>query len=472
MSRTAIALALVLLVAGCTAPTAQQSPPVTDAPNTTGESPSETRAETTTESAASTSGSAESTTEAPTDDALDIPVSGGSLPFAHEQVFTRTIELLDLNVSPPTVIVVKSPAEIRADTGGVSSPGSGNVTRSFAGVMGIGRDDGSEDDTGDDRSDSGDGEDDRTDDGDGSDEGVSVAAYTPSAHSVIVNERLTDTGRERVFERTLAHEFVHVVQFRQDAFDRVQRNIGLNRRYSRDRYLTYASVIEGTATYVGEEYDRRYLAGNSATISKTEHYLSSPSGVKYSIARYYFGRRYVASRFDSPANVSRIYEDPPRTTEQLLHEDANGSEEPRILTVEVRPGENRTVGRKNTNGELFTRIALGTELNESRAATAAAGWGADELVPVEPVNRSGNRSFVWATRWDSPAEATEFETALGEYLDSRANRSGELWRDGSLFFRVVRVSDETVVLLAGDEPFVRNATPTGTNGRVSVSVSG
>jgi hypothetical protein len=239
-------------------------------------------------------------------------------------------------------------------------------------------------------------------------------------------------------------------------------------------------VVEGAAAFVGETYDRRYLAGDWATITERERYRSSPARVKYKIARYYFGQRYLRHRFSSAANVSAVYDDPPRTTEQLLHNDTDASEKPKALDLAVDPGANRMRGHADTYGELFARIALGTELTESRAADAAAGWGADRLVPV--VGPNGTRSYVWATRWDSPAEADEFESAMAEYLASRANRTAAdareedaIWRDSSdprsdegLTFRTVRTSDETVVLLAGAESFVGGASASGTNASVSV----
>lgn len=444
MPRIVTVCLVCLLLAGCTAPTAQ-SPATTADPSANASAPS-----------ASTPNASE-TTESAVEDGYDIPVTGGSLPVEHERVFARTERLLGANVSPPTVIVVQSQAEISEGTNAGETP-NGASSRSFVAVMGIGQDESGEAD--------GEGE---GDEGDESEDGVSVAAYAPSANAVYVNERMTRPGREQSLERTMAHEFVHTVQFRQDAFGRTQRALDLRERYSRDRYLTYASVIEGAAVFVASAYDRRYLEGDWASITTTEGYRSADSGVKYAIARYYFGSRYLEHRFGSPRNLSAVYDDPPETTEQLLHNDTDGSEEPKALSVSAALGENRTTGRTDVNGELFTRIALGTELNRSRAVAGADGWGADRLVPVVGERGEGNRSYVWATRWDSPAEADEFEAALGAYLESRANRSGEVWRDDGLAFRVERASDETVVLLAGDEPFVGSASVAGTNASVSVA---
>ncbi|UPV73797.1 hypothetical protein M0R89_14775 [Halorussus limi] len=470
MSRTAIACALCLLLAGCAAPTAQQTAVESDAPRGT-DSPGDGPTDGLTDRNASVAGNESAAA------GRDISVRGGSLPVEHERIFARTADLLGANVAPPTVIVVESAAEIRNDTGGPSAAGSGSRARSFAGVMGIGGERG--------------GTGNETGDGDtgGSGRGVSVAAYAPSARSVVVNERVATAGRERALERTMAHEFVHTIQFRQNAFVRMQWALDVDRRPTRDTVLTYSSVVEGAAVFVADAYDRRYLAGDWASITTTERYRSAPASVKYSIARYYFGSRYLSHRFDSPRNLSAVYDDPPRTTEQILHNDTDGSEMPLSLSLSVEPRENRTRGPNDTYGELFARIAVGTELNESRAADAAAGWGADRLVPV--ADEDGTRSFVWATRWDSPDEADEFERAIAAYLDSRANRSGgaagaranesagrsgtgspTIWRDGNLTFGTERVDEETVVLLAGTESFVGGANATGTNASVSVVAGG
>ena len=442
MTKTALALVVCLLVAGCTAPTA---PAATTAPSDTAESTAPGK---TTDSADDGESAVESEGEG-------VAVRGGSLPVDHDRIFDRTEHLLGANVSPPSAVLVRSPEELH---GGSSDDGAGVrfSNRSFVSVMGIGREDAN--------GGSGDGEGNGSEDGGGGDS-ISVAAYVPSAYTVVVNERMTEAGRERALERTLAHEFVHVAQFRQGAFARMQAALGLRRSYSQDRYFAYVSVVEGAAVYVAAEYDRRYLAGEQVTVASQERYRAAPSGVQYATAPYYFGNRYLQHRFDSPEELSVVYDDPPRTTEQLLHPGANGSEEPRKLSVMTDFGENRTAGRTNTNGELFTRIALASRLNESRAAAGADGWGADRLVPVV----GDERSYVWATRWDSPAEADEFEAALGAYLDARANRSDGAWTDGSLRFRVARTDAETVVLLAGSESFVGSASVSGTNESVSVS---
>ncbi|WP_158057035.1 hypothetical protein [Halorussus halophilus] len=447
MSRTAIVCVFCLLLAGCTAPAANPTtnavgngaPPDANDPVETTTVPSDSNA---------TTQSGES--------GYDIPVSGGSLPIDHERTFGRTIGLLGANASPPTVLLVKSPEELASPSGPNGGSGSGQSTtsRTFLGVMGVGQDSGG-----------GERDDGESDDGDDSrPTGITVAAYVPSAYSVVVNERLTAPRYERSLERTLAHEYTHTVQFQRDAFTRLQRALSLRDDYSRDTYLVYLGVVEGAGVYTEVAYDREYLGGRGSPTISNAQYRNAPSAAQYSLARYYFGYRYLDARLDSPSGLETVYDDPPRTTEELLHNLTPGSEPPKPLSVSTAFTDDRSVGLADTNGELMTRIFLATELNASRASSGADGWGNDKVVPVE----GPNRSFVWATRWDSPAEANEFETTLTEYLAARGEQSGDIWLDGPLRFRVVRVSDESVVLLAGDESFVRNSSASGSDSTVEV----
>lgn len=404
------------------------------------------------------------------EDGYDIPVRGGSIPADHERTFARTESLLGVNASPPDVLLVRSPEAMSSPSGpnGDSGGGRSSSVRSFLEVMGFGQDSARARRAGRGGGGSSGGDERDGTEGDDADESpITVAAYAPSAHSVVVNERLTAPRYEAMLERTLAHEYTHTVQFQREAFRRLQRALTLRESYSRDEYLVYLAVVEGAGVYTEAAYERRYLGGRGSPSISATQYRNASSAVQFSLSRYHFGYRYLDARLDSPAGLAAVYDDPPRTTEQLLHGPSSGSEPPKRLAVATALGDERAVGRANTNGELMTRILLATELNASRAASGADGWGNDEVVPVA----GRNRSFVWATRWDSPVEADEFDAALTAYLSARADRSGGVWRDGPLAFRVVRVGEESVALLAGSESFVTEASVSGSNSSVEVSAA-
>jgi hypothetical protein len=153
-----------------------------------------------------------------------------------------------------------------------------------------------------------------------------------------------------------------------------------------------------------------------------------------------------------------VFEDPPRTSEELLHGLAGGAEPPADLAVAAETGGEWRVQRRYPGGELRLRAMLTSALPGSDAAEAAAGWGNDTVLQFRDGNVTG---AAWVLRFDDPAEAEEFATLFGTY---EATVEGE--RNASV--RLVRVAAETVVVLGGAASFVSGTTATGTDASVTV----
>lgn len=211
--------------------------------------------------------------------------------------------------------------------------------------------------------------------------------------------------------------------------------------------------MEGSATYVEKRYQRQYVPNTTEPIAAS--YRNSMSSMKSGYATYFFGARYVNAIVDAPADVNAVYENPPQTTEELIHRLPPGSEPPAALTVTVEADEANT--ERWQMGELFVRTTFGTGLNESEAAKLADGWGNDQKIRFGPDN---DPNFAWVLRWDDPANATEFENGVDAYLDAT---------DVPEAIRVERVAPEMVVVFAGNESFVTEATASGDNSTVTVA---
>lgn len=264
-------------------------------------------------------------------------------------------------------------------------------------------------------------------------------------------------------EQVLAHEFVHVMQTDDDA----QRRTASNLEFVGNAQLVYLATIEGAATYAENRYAEKYLDGNGEPRDWQSIREARTQYGAYLIAPYIFGHRYVAQRVDSVEELDEIYDDPPHTTEQLIH-GYDTDVMPRDLDVDVDTlGTEWYDANRQTKGELYLRIVLEGELDLDRAADAAAGWGNDELVTLQ--SGDADRGFAWVLRWDNATEADEFESAMRDYLDAHATSGDGIWENGGDTYRLVRVSDETVVLFAGDEAFVENASATGDDGEITVS---
>lgn len=278
-----------------------------------------------------------------------------------------------------------------------------------------------------------------------------------------------NNGSPTDVELVLAHEFVHIIQRQQGVLGSTEQNETDN--------SVPESIVEGAAEYVQTTYAKSYLDVDRTPYEElaTAYRTASPAW-KHHLGPYYFGTRYIKHRIDTPRHLSRVYATPPRTAEQLLHPETATNESPTPLAVNVTTRGSPWVqyGRR-TKGELFVRTALTGALNESAAARAAAGWGNDTLISfLDPsqtmADESSERGYVWALRWDSTGNASQFETAFTRYLNRRGRRANNVWRDDSVTFRVRRVGPRTVVVVVGHPEFVTNVTTTASGGAVTVTV--
>jgi hypothetical protein len=140
-------------------------------------------------------------------------------------------------------------------------------------------------------------------------------------------------------------------------------------------------------------------------------------------APYIYGTLFVNTlrRQGGWAAVDRAWEDPPTTTEQILHVEKWLAHEP-AKRVSAPPfaslGPGWTQSDEDSEGELGARTAFEEWLPLSDAAKVAAGWGGDRAVLVA----SGDRAaFGWNMRYDSglagPPRAAHAFTLVSRALE-------------------------------------------------------
>ncbi|UPV99156.1 hypothetical protein M0R88_11530 [Halorussus gelatinilyticus] len=300
-----------------------------------------------------------------------------------------------------------------------------------------------------------------------------AAYYNSDSHEVVVVLHRgvpANATNESRLELVLAHEYAHAMtmndpRYRQTMMSSVADD-------TTDALQIRRMMKEGTGVYVAEAYADRYLGNVSSIRRLAREYRQSRPLMRYVLGPYVFGARYFDRNLDSPTNLPDVYRRPPETTEQLIHGYDISEERPAPLDVTVESRNGDTTGQRDTLGELFVRDMLGGQLDESRAARAASGWGNDSIVTVwnYDSNESNQRSYAWTIRWDDERNATEFTRAFAEYMDRRGQRIGEgKWKAGDRRFRFERVSDETVVVFIGGADAVNRLSATGTDANVSVA---
>lgn len=263
-------------------------------------------------------------------------------------------------------------------------------------------------------------------------------------------------------ERVLAHEFAHT--FQPSTVRTTFTNAAGDGWGTTDARIAQDSVTEGAAVFVADQYADRYLpsvANQSESIEA--RWATMPAALRYLWGPYRYGGKHIHSRVRSVDQLSIVYENPPLTSEQVIH-GKNGDTEPLSLSVESTTRSwDLTV--LDTKGEIYIRILLSTELSESRASRAAAGWGTDRLLTFYNGTRSGH---VWVLRWDSVSDATEFEKSIVDVLDTIAVPNENGWSNEGAEIRYDCVTDRTCYLLTGDTDFVTAMRVTGNESSVRV----
>ena len=134
-------------------------------------------------------------------------------------------------------------------------------------------------------------------------------------------------------------------------------------------------------------------------------------------------RLYLDGGFEA---IDRAYENPPRSTEHILHPDKYLSgEEPhlvRLPDLAAALGEAWRQEDDGVLGELLTAVYLTAFLTDDRAEAAERGWGGDRFGLFR--DDAGRTLIAIRTSWDTTRDAREFFDA---YLEFVANKSEGRW---------------------------------------------
>ena len=219
---------------------------------------------------------------------------------------------------------------------------------------------------------------------------------------------------------TYAHEYVHRLQdakFDLEALEDLATND--------DMSFAISALIEGDATtaqtqYMLSNYDLTELAVvlESALASQAELPESPPFLQKSLEFPYREGAGFVGvlNQMGRFAAVDAVFNDLPKSTEQILHpEKYFDKEEPKLFDIpDDAMGAGWSVQAENVLGEFFLKTWLET-LGSEDATAAAAGWGGDAYVVFENDIggfATGDFALGVGILWDTNEDAREFFVAL------------------------------------------------------------
>ena len=335
----------------------------------------------------------------------------------------------------------------------------------------------------------------------GSTYGSSVAGfYSPGDDEIkIITD---DTDAPTINNATLVHELVHALQDQRYDLTR-ERYAG----ETQDAQLATDGVVEGEANYIEAQYRQRCASGEWDCVATPPGSGGSSGdgpnlGILLTILQPYSdGPVYVAEQYDEGgwAAVDAAMENPPTTTEQVIHVT---DEEPSPVEFEDRArGGWETFPEQGVDGADVAGEASMFVMFWDQARTADArtldpsvigrtdgqfdqynyeappsdGWDGDRIVPYR--NASGEYGYVWVTQWDSQQDAREFREAYMAILaahDARTTDDGVRVVDEGPFADAFLVSQDgaRVTIVNGPDPGAVEAIRPGTDAVESDGVSG
>lgn len=172
------------------------------------------------------------------------------------------------------------------------------------------------------------------------------------------------------------------------------------------------------------------------------------------------GRAFVQGLYLSggwPA-VDQAYENPPGSTEQILHPERYPEDSPLPLQA---PDLGAALGpgweprQTTTLGEWRMRQTLQVYLPADEAIEAAADWGGDVLMTYR--NAGLDRELlILITRWDNLRQAQDFSLAFRKYGEARFGERrptahADTWTWDSGYTLLERASDQTLWIIAPDQ---------------------
>ena len=261
-----------------------------------------------------------------------------------------------------------------------------------------------------------------------------VGYYDPDESRMVIRDDVMDllnaggaTAAEP--EGILVHELVHALQ---------DQHYNLQGLYDQERTVdadgALRALVEGDATLAMVAHGARragdvqtlavQISGNVPTLEEMMVDTAMPQGgmslsqapaiVRATlVVPYLAGLRFCAfwagqGGWDA---IDRHYAQLPQSTEQILHpEKSAAGEMPVAIVLPPLEGLGEVVAEE-TLGELELAVYLGQGRPSGVDAVAAEGWGGDRLRVYRTGTGPEDTAFVWATMWDTEADAIEVEEA-------------------------------------------------------------
>ncbi|GAB4512868.1 MAG: hypothetical protein OHK0046_13020 [Anaerolineae bacterium] len=222
-----------------------------------------------------------------------------------------------------------------------------------------------------------------------------------------------------------AHEYTHALQ---------DQHFDLEGDLSRlidntDEQAALRALIEGDAMFTEQLFalamadkDPAYL--DPSLVGDYQHMAIVPAIFEdESFLPYFDGMAFIKAlhTLGGWEMVNSAYDDPPRSTEHILHPERYLAGDAPV-EVALRPVGHVLPGWEeitdDTLGEFYLRAYLSTQLDSAVVNTAALGWGGDRYTIYYNSSRQ-KRAWVLRLVWDTVDDADEFAAAYRLFAAAR-----------------------------------------------------
>ena len=297
--------------------------------------------------------------------------------------------------------------------------------------------------------------------------GSVLGYYSPTEDRIVIVSENTESPK--MDEITLSQELFHALQ--EHRF-----NISEMNQSTQELHNARDGIIEGDGNYVDHLYQQRCESDWDCLQPQSE--AGGGGGDRHigialtKLQPYSDGPVFVQELHESEGweAVNDVYENPPASTEQTIHTEKYGEDEPTAVSVSDTSSDEWTVpdmGNGSIDYASFGEAGLYTMLwypSYAETQTTGAptnvvipvnhllapaqneatldlynyshpytdGWDGDRLVPyaADDSTATNETAYVWKSAWDSPADAEAFAEGYRQLLEHHGAESIDGQTDG------------------------------------------
>ncbi|MCW4016464.1 MAG: hypothetical protein NWF06_08855 [Candidatus Bathyarchaeota archaeon] len=262
--------------------------------------------------------------------------------------------------------------------------------------------------------------------------------------TIYVVEENFDVTNEFKATSTFVHELTHIMQ---DEYS-------FPTRTTFDGGKALSSLKEGDATLMADTFKNGGVVPSLAEVNIPSSSTLPESINKLNRFVYRYGVEFVKALYyhdDGGWNaVDEAYENPPNTTEQIMHPEKYFAMEDALTVEATSITGDWTLTMTDSFGEYYILVMLDNWLSSDAAKLAAEGWGGDTF---NYYNGGDDFLFTWDIVWDSNEDAYEFYTVFQDMMDktSATNKTDDCWFAYGRYLSIQWTENSTLISSSTNE---------------------